>query len=79
MHESGYMKEMTTKEAKESLRANFGMTLTKRDGEFRVNYIGGDEATAYCTEDMADAINTGIEMRRWQVAQVNQGLRLEAQ
>jgi hypothetical protein len=61
---------MTLREAKESLRANFGMALTKRDGEFRVNYIGGDEATAYYTEDMTDAINTGIAMRRRQAGKV---------
>jgi len=39
------------------------MELTERHGEFRVNFIGGEEPTAYYTEDMADAINTAIDMR----------------
>lgn len=67
---------MTIKEAKSSLREHHGMTLTKRDGEFRVNYIGGDEATAYYTNDMADAINTGIALRKWQVSQLNRGISI---
>lgn len=54
---------MTIKEAKQSLRADHGMELTERDGEFRVNFIGGEEETAYYTEDMADAINTAVDMR----------------
>ncbi len=54
---------MTIQEAKLSLRKDHGMELTERDGEFRVNFIGGEEETAYYTEDMADAINTAIDMR----------------
>jgi hypothetical protein len=69
--------KMTIKEAKQSLREHHGITLTKRDGEFRVNYIGGEEPTAYYTDDMADAINTGVEMRLWQVVQVNTTHQLE--
>jgi hypothetical protein len=62
---------MTIKEAKHSLREHYAMTLDRRDGEFRVNFIGGDEATAYYSDDMADAINTAIDMRRRQAARVN--------
>jgi hypothetical protein len=54
---------MTIQEAKQGLREDHGMELTERDGEFRVNFIGGEEETAYYTEDMADAINTAIDMR----------------
>ena len=55
--------KMTIQEAKQSLREGHGMELTERHGEFRVNFIGGEEPTAYYTEDMADAINTAIDMR----------------
>ena len=52
--------KMTIQEAKQSLREDHGMELTV---EFRVNFIGGEEETAYYTEDMADAMNTAIDMR----------------
>lgn len=35
-----------------------------RDGEIRVNYSGGDEATAYYTSDPQDAIDTAQAMQR---------------
>jgi hypothetical protein len=46
---------MTFKEAKDKLRVVFGITLTRRDGEYRVNIAGNGEATAYYTTDLADA------------------------
>jgi hypothetical protein len=47
--------------AKETLR-DFGVALTHDDGEFRVNKRGGREATAYYTNDLDDAVSTGIAM-----------------
>lgn len=42
-----------------------GVTITKRDGgEYRVNYVDGKEATAYYTDDLDDAIVTGVSMGR---------------
>lgn len=39
-----------------------GIILTRRDGEYRVNYRGGKEATAYYTTDVEDAYHTGLAM-----------------
>ena len=39
-----------------------GMKAGHRDGEYRVNYPGGTEATAYYTTDADDAIGTATEM-----------------
>jgi hypothetical protein len=39
------------------------VTLRKTDGEYRVNVRGGTEASAYYTNDLWDAINTGEVMR----------------
>lgn len=55
------IKKLTIKEAKQWL-ANRGMTLRKRDDEFRVNFKGGNEASAYYTNDLRDACETGREM-----------------
>jgi hypothetical protein len=52
---------MTLQEAKALLRG-YGVTITKRDGEFRVNFAGGLEATASYTNDIDDAVGTGIAM-----------------
>lgn len=54
-------KEITFTQAKVAL-AKIGMTLTKKDGEFRVNFKGGHEETAYYTSDVVDALNTGRVM-----------------
>ncbi len=35
-----------------------GVTITYRDGEYRVNYLAGKEATAYYTNDGEDAVLT---------------------
>lgn len=38
------------------------MSLNLKDGEYRVNYRGGSEDTAYYTNDRADAIETARAM-----------------
>ena len=49
---------LTLKEAAEALKA-CGMQIASQPGEYRVNYRGGREATAYYTDDLADALSTG--------------------
>lgn len=39
-----------------------GVTITRRLDEYRVNFRGGREATAYYTSDLADAYGTGRMM-----------------
>lgn len=51
----------TLVQAKATLRA-VGVTISKRHGEYRVNLRGGREATAYYTDDIEDAVNTGLRM-----------------
>lgn len=48
-----------------------GVTLkaTGYDGELRVNLIGGREATAYYTDDLNDAVQTGVVMSKHPVPQ----------
>lgn len=41
-----------------------GISIRKSDGEYRVNFIGGREATAYFTNDLSDALATGRSMAR---------------
>ncbi|MDT8332527.1 hypothetical protein RQ831_15810 [Roseomonas gilardii] len=42
---------------------SYGCTITRRPGgEFRVNYAGGSEATAYYTHDLEDACGTARRM-----------------
>lgn len=58
---------MTDKEAAAQLRY-IGLTLRKRDGEYRVAFRDtDDEASAYYTNDRDDAVATGREMAssRW--------------
>ena len=52
---------LTQDDVKGALR-NLGLTFRSRDGEFRVNYRGGTEGTAYYTDDLSDALDTGREM-----------------
>lgn len=52
---------ITDRDARRVLR-NFGMTLSKRDNEYRVNFLGAREASAYYTNDVSDALNTGTLM-----------------
>ena len=54
---------MTLEEAKEKLR-KVGMVLSKKDGEYRVNFPNGKEETAYYTPDIEDAVATGEELAR---------------
>jgi hypothetical protein len=49
---------LTLKDAAEKLKA-CGMQIVTQPGEYRVNYCGGREATAYFTDDLADALRTG--------------------
>lgn len=48
---------MTISEAKAKCRA-LGFSLRKKDGEYRLNLVGGTEATAYYTNDLDDAVGT---------------------
>jgi hypothetical protein len=52
---------MTLAEAKTIAKSN-GFTIRHRDGEYRVNFIGGTEATAYYTDDREDAVDTGMHL-----------------
>lgn len=53
---------MTIKEAKAALRP-LGVVLTKTEwDEYRVNFRNGREATAYYTNDLEDAVGTGVAM-----------------
>lgn len=51
------------KEAKAQLRP-FGMSITKNDDEYRVDFLPGHlgrtRKSAYFTDDLQDAINTGV-------------------
>lgn len=48
---------MNIGETRKAIRA-LGLTATYRDGEWRVNFANGREATAYYTTDNADALAT---------------------
>ncbi len=39
-----------------------GLVIESHPGEYRVNYRHGDEATAYYTDDLTDALATGFVM-----------------
>jgi len=57
---------MTLQEAK-SIARHLGFTLRKvRSGDYRVNLPGGDDTTAYYTDDLEDAVRTAVEMARQQ-------------
>lgn len=49
------------KDAKDLLSMH-GIALKKKDGEHRVNHYRGKEDTAYYTDDLQDALTTGIKM-----------------
>lgn len=55
-------KSLTLKDATSQLRL-IGMTLRSNSIEYRVNFHGGTEDTAYYTDDLADAVATGKMMR----------------
>lgn len=54
---------MTLKEAKATLKP-LGITITSRPHtkEYRVNFLGGKEATAYYATDLQEAVGTGQHM-----------------
>jgi hypothetical protein len=55
---------MTFQEAK-SIARHLGLTLRKlRSGDYRVNFREGNETTAYYTDNLEVAVNTGAEMIR---------------
>jgi hypothetical protein len=58
---------MRLKDAKDALRQH-DMVLERGNGEYSVNFVGGEAGSAYNTEDLEDAVNTGISMRRWKTA-----------
>ncbi len=55
---------MRTLERAQHYLRQWNITLTHRDGEYRVNFKGGKESTAYYTNDLEDAIQTGRAMSR---------------
>lgn len=56
------VRKMTIKEAKEILKP-LGLWLRIKDGEYRVAFPR-DEASAYYTNDLDDAVNTGCLMAK---------------
>ncbi len=56
--------KMTVKEAIEKLRAVDVIIKRTDHNEFKVNFRGGKEATAYYTNDLDDAVGTGLSMAR---------------
>ena len=52
---------LTVQGVQETLR-RLGMVLTVAPGEYRVNFSNGRFATAYSTDDLADALATGLAM-----------------
>lgn len=57
-------KDAATLEQARAQLAPLGVVLTKSDGEYRVNFKGGAEATAYYTDDLNDAVGTGKAMAK---------------
>lgn len=51
----------TLAQAKAILRA-VGVTINKCHGEYRVNLLGAGEGPAYYTDDIQDAVDTGLRM-----------------
>lgn len=56
-------KQLTLRQAQQHCRT-LGIVLSKSDGEYRVNFKLGDEATAYYTNDLHDAMRTALAMVR---------------
>lgn len=56
-----YGVKLTLRDAKREL-AEHGIAISKGDDDYRVNFRGGREATAYYTNDIDDAVTTGIRM-----------------
>jgi len=48
-----------------SIARHLGLTLRQvRSGDYRVNFRGGNEMTAYYTDSLENAVNTAVEMDR---------------
>jgi len=56
-----HKRKRTLKDSQAELR-EIGMVLTKKDGEYRVNFKGGREETSYYTNDLDDAVGTAKAM-----------------
>jgi hypothetical protein len=55
---------MTLQEAK-SIARHLRLTLRSvRSGDYRVNFRDGNEATAYYTDNLENAVKTAVEMAR---------------
>jgi len=54
---------MITLRQAQALARGHGYTIRKNDGEYRLNIRGSDEATAYYTDDLGEAISTML----WEV------------
>lgn len=53
----------------------YDISLRHDDGEYRVNFRAGREATAYYTNDLEDALATGIAMANRKAAQATGAVR----
>lgn len=53
----------TVKDTMAAIRALGNITVNRRDGEWRVNFRGEDENTAYYTNDADDALGTAKLMQ----------------
>ena len=61
---SAQMERLTLAMVRAELRA-VGVAITKTEwDEYRVNFRGGNEATAYYTPSLMDAHETGLAMMR---------------
>jgi hypothetical protein len=66
-------KALTLGAVRDELRA-VGMSIVKTEwDDFRVNYRGGPERTAYYTGDLTDARDTGLAMMRQHMAILAKG------
>ena len=55
----------TIKDTLSAIRA-LGLTANwTQFAEYRINFVGGDEATAYYTNDAEDAVKTAEHMAAW--------------
>jgi hypothetical protein len=67
-HETTKPQALTLTKVRAELRA-IGVVITRTEwDEYRVNFRGGNEATAYYTNDLEDARDTGLDMMRRHMA-----------
>lgn len=55
---------MTTQKQVISAIRGLGLSVRVSDGEYRINYPGGAESTAYYTSEASDAVGTARVMAR---------------